>query len=175
MFKSIISFKRVKIGRRLALLFLGGMICVFFISGCNSEESETYADYTENYKTEDIFTKKFYGSVSIAITNVQEDTSSGTVDVVIPDLKKIYLEHRDELQENLTEDHIRKILTENLHQFVIEESFVSELYQDGTTWKMASTEQIDSLVADVVDDYLGAVLADTELTDITIDISTEGM
>ena len=159
--------------KRNSLLFVLGMLLIFSMSSCLSEKEQTYEDYTENFATSDSFTKDFYSNVSISIIEIESDTSTGTVKVVIPNLKAIYLNHRDEFSDSLTEDQIHGILLQNLHEFVIEHSFDTDLYKDGREWKLASTEQVDILIAEMVDSYLDAVLADIEFSSITIDVSME--
>lgn len=148
-------------------------LLIFFVSGCSSKSGQTYKDYTGSYILEDSFTKEFYQNVSIVISEVHTDTNTGIVKVSIPDLKTIYQNHRVELTNNSTADQVQKVLSANLQEAIIEKSFDADLYKDGREWKLASTEQLDSLIAEVVDDYLSAVLADIKLPDITVDVNLE--
>lgn len=154
-------------------LFLVSALLIFFVSGCSSESGQTYQDYTGSYTFEDSLSQEFYQNVLIDISEVHTDTNTGVVKVSIPDLQAIYQNHRVELTNNLTADQVQKVLSANLQEVISEKSFDADLYKDGREWKLASTEQLDSLIAEVVDDYLNAVLADIKLPDITVDVDLE--
>lgn len=154
-------------------LFLASALLIFFASGCSSESGQTYKDYTGSYAFEDPLTQEFYQNVLIDISEVHTDTDTGTVKVSIPNLQAIYQNHRVELTSSPTADQIQKILSANLQEAIIEKSIDADLYKDGGEWKLTSTEQVDSLIAEVVDDYLNAVLADIKLPDITVDVDLE--
>lgn len=154
-------------------LFWAFALLIFSASGCSSESRQTYKDYTGSYAFEDSFTQEFYQNVLIDISEVHTDTNTGTVKVSIPNLQAIYQNHRVELTSSPTADQIQTVLSANLQEAIIEKSINADLYKDGGEWKLTSTEQIDSLIAEVVDDYLNAVLVDIKLPDITVDVDLE--
>jgi len=154
-------------------LLLMSVLLIFFIGGCSSESGQTYKDYTGSYIIEDSFTQEFYQNVSIDIFEVHRDTKTGIVKVSIPDLQAIYHNHQVELTNNPTADQVQKVLSTNFQEAIIEKSFDADLYRDGQEWKLASTEQIDSLIAEVVDDYLNTVLSDIKLPDINVNVDLE--
>lgn len=166
---SYFSVKKVQIIRN-TFLFIVVFLHILCICGCSSKKKQVYENHNSNYMPTENFVEDFYNNITIDVIDTQSSSSTGTVKVVIPDLEAIYLAHREEFSDNPTDEQIREILFENLNEFVIEKTFDSDLYKDGNNWKMQSMEQVDGFIAEMVDNYLTAVLANIQISDIVVDI-----
>lgn len=175
---------RCRQGRKISVLIIMSVF-LFILTGCSvlsmpsieelakkQEIQNSREKQTTDQKTAEA-PAQLTEYVSVTITNVNPDSSTGTVSITMPDLKAIYLANQEAFLADPDASFMRDMIKKNLDEFTVSKSFEAELYKDGAQWKLASTDEIAALAAQILDEYLSAVLVDVDLGDITVDVNVE--
>ena len=145
---------------------------ILIISGCSNHKSNNYTNYFTNYEVQDELTKSFYDHIEIKITTPPSHSENETdVEVTIPDLVAVYQNNREEFIIAENTDDVKNLLQDHLNDHVLTYTVAETVCLDDGVWKLNSTEQIDILIAKVVDEYLDVAMSDIKSDDCTIEIN----
>ena len=142
------------------------------------EPHQTSAILFENYTTDDEFEMQLLQSIVITVTNTKDGENGskiGSITVSLPDMVKIYNSHKTEFNGDDAGTIIKTIIQDNIKEFSTEIAFEAEILEEDGQWILADKASLNSVIGNIVDEFIKEVLKDTQVDEITIDIAGEGL
>lgn len=144
-----------------------------------NQGSNNEGGYQPKFEISDDFTEAYYKQIKVEISSpsggTEGETAYAEVKLTLPDLPNIYKNHKDEFLNASSEKEIRGLILKYSDESVLDYNVTEEVIMDNGAWRLNSTKQTDLIVANTVNDYIGAVIDDIAANGSEIEINDDAM
>lgn len=141
----------------------------------SDDEKFTYTSYFDDEK-DNKTRKQFYNNIKIKINEISDNgdnTGVADVEVTLPDMELILKSIMDEVGENPDIEKIEAKMIKKMSEYSKTNTLKLDVILEDSKWKLKSSEKIDELISNSIDDMLIYALTKTEDINVDIELDTE--